>query len=169
MQQSFTPSPTNATLFSTIISNISGVAVTRLFVRCSIDASEFLELGYRAVPTLKDKSFPRIGNLWGSTSFFVKSIEYAAGRVSHMTVAFEWRRPWLCHATNFSSSLVLRWTTKNQCFTIFLPPYGFIFHVRIQVDIDLIPMVRNFMGIWTGWSLAWSRLEFYANPGTSQR
>ena len=37
---------------------------------------------YRAVPDIGNERFPKIGNLWGSSNFKNKPLEYAASRIS---------------------------------------------------------------------------------------
>lgn len=37
---------------------------------------------YRALPDIGNERFPKIGNLWGSSNFMTKPLEYAASRIS---------------------------------------------------------------------------------------
>lgn len=78
----------NATTAETMLVIPAPTATLLVFVRCDGDVN-VIELGYRALPDVDRQPFPRIGNLWGSSNFYDKPVEYAADRVD-MWMGADW-------------------------------------------------------------------------------
>jgi hypothetical protein len=75
----------NGTVWTTTIP-LAAVAspkdnLLRVYVGCAGEETANTALVYRVLPAAEEAPFPRRGNLWGSSNFINKPIEYAAANV----------------------------------------------------------------------------------------
>eukprot|EP00729_Bicosta_minor_P006686 gene6686-9824_t len=68
---------------------------------------------YRALPDIGNERFPKIGNLWGSSNFMTKPLEYAASRIS-LWLGSDWNATQIAALRRYNPNTVAL-TSINAC------------------------------------------------------
>jgi len=103
-------------LHTAAVAGLSGTAaLSHVYVRCAAFAAEELHLVYRSMPDEAGASYPRKGNLWGSSNFEPpkRTLEYAASHVD-LWLGADWSAEHAAALRQLNpSTLVL--TSINAC------------------------------------------------------